>query len=118
MKKSPLIRRTGLRRTSPHRPWRRAEDDKVSPAEAAHVLARDNGCIAPQVDPASGPCAGRIELDHVKDETRLGDRAKSDRWHLVSVCEGHSEKGMKAGHQWNTASRALEREYLLRVEPR
>lgn len=118
MKRTPLIRRTGLRRSAPHRPWRRAEDDKVDPAEAQYVLARDGGCIAPQVDPASGMCAGRIELDHVKDEARMADRAKSDRWHLVSVCEGHSEKGMRAGYIWNTSHRDLERGWLAMKEPR
>ncbi len=48
----------------------------------------------------------------------MGDRAPSDRYHLVSVCAGHSEKGMKAGYQWNTAHRQDERDYLAKKEPR
>jgi hypothetical protein len=69
-------------------------------------------CIAPLVDPAAGPCGGRSTLDHVKDEPRLGRKPTSDPRHLVCVCSAHSEEGMKAGRQWNTASRGLEREYL------
>lgn len=117
MKRTYLVRRSPLRRSTP-RPWRRAASDKVDPGEAQYVLRRDNGCIAPRVDPASGTCAGRITLDHVKDDPRMGDRAQSDRFHLVSVCQGHSEDGRKAGYQWNTANRTLERQWLATIEPR
>jgi hypothetical protein len=119
MNRRPIPRRTPLAR-APMKPWIRADDDKVDPAERAHVLKRDGGCIAPQIepDPAPGPCWGKIELDHVKDDPRIGDRAPSDRYHLVSVCNGHSEKGMRAGYQWNTAHRAEERAWLALKEPR
>ncbi len=120
MRKTPLVPRSSLRRSAP-RPWRRAEDDKVGPEEAAHVLKRDGGCIVPRVDPEAWPCSGRITLDHVQEDYgKMGDRAKSDRYHLVSVCEGHSEKGMRAGRQWNTSKegRRHEREYLAKHESR
>ena len=39
-------------------------------------------------------------------------RAKSDQHHLVALCEGHTEHGMRAGSQWNTANRPLLRWYL------
>jgi hypothetical protein len=86
------------------------------PEVAQHVFKRDGGCIAPQVDPNSGPCSGRITLDHVKWELRLGKRADSIAMCLVSVCEGHSENGAKAGHQWNTANRDLERKWIMDKE--
>ena len=37
---------------------------------------------------------------------------------LVSLCEGHTEPGMRAGYQWNTdkRNRALVRDYLSRME--
>jgi hypothetical protein len=92
---------------------RRRRNDPVDADTYWWVRARDKFlCVAPVLDPQAGPCSGEIELDHVKDEPRMGKRAPSDRDHLVSVCEGHSEKGAKAGYQWNTANRPLLREYL------
>jgi hypothetical protein len=48
----------------------------------------------------------------------MGVRAKSDSAHLVSLCQGHTEDGRKAGYQWNTAkaNRAKVREYLRRFD--
>jgi hypothetical protein len=60
----------------------------------------------------SGPCWGKLTLDHVKTEPRMGRRAPSDPSHLASLCEGHTENGMRAGFQWNTANRPLLRWYL------
>jgi hypothetical protein len=71
------------------------------------------GCMAVFLAPiTSGPCSGKLTLDHVKDQPRLGKRAPSDPLHLVSLCDGHTERGMKAGFQWNTANRPLLRWYL------
>lgn len=71
-------------------------------------------CIAPIVDPAErGKCWGRTTGDHVKVEPRMGVKADDVMEQLVSVCQGHSEDGRKAGHQWNTANRDKQREYLL-----
>lgn len=75
------------------------------------------GCVAVFLAPAtSGPCWGKLTLDHIKDEPRMGKRAKSDPAHLVSLCEGHTENGMRAGFQWNTAHRPLLRWYLKTLE--
>lgn len=109
MKRSALRSRPSSQ--TPKRPWIRAEDDKVTPDLRAFVLKRDGGCIARHYDDPAN-CWGRVTLDHVKDSARMGVRAESDQWHLVSVCQGHSEDGRKAGYQWNTANRSLEREYL------
>ena len=71
------------------------------------------GCVAVFLAPStSGPCWGRLTLDHVKDEQRMGKRAESDPYHLVTLCEGHTENGARAGYQWNTANRPLLRWYL------
>jgi hypothetical protein len=53
-----------------------------------------------------------LTLDHIKDEQRMGVRAPSDPAHLVSLCQGHTEDGALAGHQWNTANRPVLRWYL------
>lgn len=71
------------------------------------------GCVAVFLAPStSGPCWGKLTLDHVKTEPRMGRRAPSDPTHLASLCEGHTENGMRAGFQWNTANRPLLRWYL------
>ncbi len=106
------------------------------PALRAEVVARDRAemlrvlnlnlpffidrkyivCIAPLVDIVNiRKCWGRTTLDHVKPEPRLGVKAEDIPEQIVSVCQGHMEDGMKAGYQWNTASRAEEREYLRRI---
>jgi len=76
-------------------------------------------CVAPVLDPSqSGACWGRTTLEHVKDDLRMGRRAASDPAHLVSLCQGHTEDGRKAGYQWNTDKRNREkvREWLRRFD--
>lgn len=88
--------------------------DKVTPAVALEVLNRDSGCIAPRLGGTTMDCFGRNRLEHVKDEPRMGRRAPSDPAHLVTLCEGHTETGMRAGYVWATDKRNREamREYL------
>lgn len=76
-------------------------------------------CIAPLVDKnaSSSECWGRTTLDHVKPDPRMGVKAEDIPEQLVSACQGHTEDGMKAGHQWNTAHREEERDYLRRAHP-
>lgn len=73
-----------------------------------------------------GTCSGRWTLDHVPDTMvekmgmvirgmARGKRAPSDPAHLISLCEGHCERGMKAGYQWNTSHRSEIRAYLEKV---
>lgn len=84
----------------------------------AAVLKRDGGCVAKKLDPnESARCWGRLTLDHIKDAPRMARRAPSDPAHLVTLCQGHTEDGRKAGFQWNTANRPSLREYLHRVTP-
>jgi hypothetical protein len=107
------MKRTAMARSSSARtkPWKRSDDDKVTPEVHAFVIKRDGGCIARHYD-STMVCWGKVTLDHVKSEARMGVRAESDPDHLVSICQGHSEDGRKAGYQWNTANRDKEREYL------
>ena len=75
------------------------------------VIKRDQGCIAPLVDPSgSGMCSGRWTLDHVKSQPMMGKRAPSDLAHLVTLCERHH---LQTG--WATSHRPLLREYLRSV---
>lgn len=76
------------------------------------------GCMAVALAPStSGPCWGKLTLDHVHGQNEMGvgkKRAPSDLGHLVSLCEAHTERGMKAGYIWNTANRPVLRWYLER----
>ena len=92
--------------------------DRVAPAVALFVLQRDQGCIAPRLGGTYHDCWGRNRLEHVQDSGgRMGRRAPSDAAHLVTLCEGHTEPGMKAGYVWATdkANREACREYLAGV---
>ena len=111
--------------------------DPVTPEIRARVMTRDirawldryplfrnvrggarsiHGCVAVFLAPnTSGPCSGKLTLDHIKDEPMMGQRAPSDLDHLVTLCEGHTERGAKAGFQWNTANRQILRWYLRMV---
>lgn len=82
----------------------------------AAVFARDAYlCVAPVVDPKElGRCWGGLTLDHVKDDPRSSVKAEDDEEHLVVVCDGHSERGARAGYQWNTSHRPALRRYLWR----
>lgn len=92
--------------------------DRVTPDVALAVLQRDGGCVAPRLGGSFMDCAGRNRLEHVQDGGgRMGRRAPSDMAHLVTICEGHAEPGMRAGYVWCTdkANRAAMREYLASV---
>lgn len=90
---------------------------RVSPAVARDVLARDNGCVAPRLGGTAMDCFGRDRLEHVKSEPRMAKRAESDAAHLVTLCDGHTEPGMRAGYVWCTdkINRQAMREYLRMV---
>jgi len=69
-------------------------------------------CVARYLDPGTDACAGRITLDHVKDQPMMGKKAPDDADHLVSICWHHHLDG------WATAHRPLLREYLARYRGR
>ena len=92
--------------------------DKVSPELALEILRRDNGCMAPRLGGSAMDCWGRNRLEHVQDGYgRMGRRAKSDAAHLLTLCSGHTEEGMKGGYVWCTdrVNREAMREYLREV---
>jgi hypothetical protein len=93
------VRRTPLRRST-----RKA--DPVTPEVRLQVLDRDQGCVAVKLGEDPLTCRGRLTLDHVKDQPRMGRRAESTPSRLVSVCEWHHLYG------WATANRPALREYL------
>ena len=63
--------------------------DPVKPDVALAVLRRDAGCVAVTLGEDPATCHGRLTLDHIKDQPRMGKRAPSDEAHLVSLCEQH-----------------------------
>ncbi len=72
-------------------------------------------CVARFLDPSgSGPCSGRLTLDHVKDEPMMGKKAPDDEQHLVSLCERHHLDTV-AGSNWATSHRPLLRLYLKEI---
>ena len=91
--------------------------DPVTPEVALAVFTRDGGCIAPRLGGSFMDCWGRNRVEHVKAEPRMGRRAESIAERLVTLCEGHTEPGMRAGYVWATAKENREacREYLARV---
>jgi hypothetical protein len=91
--------------------------NRVPATLALTVFARDKGCVAPRLGGTALDCFGRLRIEHVKAEPRMGKRAEPLAERLVTVCEGHSEPGMRAGYVWCTDKRNREamREYLRSV---
>ena len=93
--------------------------DAVSPDLAAAVFARDGDCVAPRLGGTSMDCFGRRRIEHVKADPRMGKRAEPRLDRLVTLCEGHTEPGMRGGRVWCTtkANREAMREYLRALYP-
>lgn len=92
--------------------------DRVTHQVALEVLTRDGGCMAPRLGGSEMDCFGRNRLEHVQDGYgRMGRRAASDPAHLVTLCEGHTEPGMRGGKVWCTdkENRQKMRDYLRSV---
>jgi hypothetical protein len=85
--------------------------DRVSDTVALDVFKRDQGCLAPRLGGTVMDCWGRLRIEHVKREPRMGRRGDL----LGTLCEGHTEPGMKAGYVWCTDRRNREamRKHLL-----
>lgn len=83
--------------------------DPVTPELRLAIFARDHGCAAVTLGESPADCEGRLTLDHVKDQPRMGVRAPSDERHLVTLCWGHHLNG------WATSHRPALRAYLARV---
>ena len=88
--------------------------DHVSPEDAIAIFERDGGCLAPRLGGSAVDCWGRNRIEHVKVRSRMGKRGEL----LGTLCEGHTEPGMKAGYVWCTdrVNREAMRDYLLALE--
>lgn len=74
-------------------------------------------CVAPGLDGAgSGPCSGRITMQHVKVEIGMSLPRIHREEVLVSLCRGH-HLDTKAGANWATAHMDLQRAYLAKLYP-
>ncbi len=107
------MKRTGLvaRRLSLRR---KPQQDRVTPEVALRTFNRDGGCLAPRLGGSAADCWGRLRIEHVKLESRMGKRGEL----LGTLCEGHTEPGMRAGYVWCTDHRNREamRRHLLSLE--
>jgi hypothetical protein len=73
-------------------------------------------CPAWVMDPNElGVCWGLWKIDHVQEwgVQSKGLKAPDDEDHLLSLCAGHDERGMRQGRVWNLSHRELEWRYLL-----
>lgn len=78
--------------------------ERVTSVVAVFVLDRDQGCMAPRLGGSFLDCAGRNRIEHVQlGYGRTGRRAPSCPCALLTLCEGHTETGMRAGYVWATA---------------
>jgi hypothetical protein len=92
------------RRTSPL-----PAKDPVTPRLYQLVMERDQRCLAPVLDSSLSEksCRAPLTLDHVQEQYgRMGKRASSDYFHLVTLCAHHHLDG------WATSHRPLLRAYL------
>lgn len=94
---------------------RKPRRDPVTPAIALAVFARDQGCVAPRLGGSAMDCWGRNRIEHVKEEPRMDRRGSL----LVTLCQGHTEDGMRAGYVWATdaENRRRMRDYVASVTP-
>lgn len=94
--------------------------DRVTPELHAAVLTRDRQCVLAKMDPAHvcrdifgnvhrSDDLGRLTLEHVKTELRMGRRAPSDLEHLIALC-GFANNAVPS-----KAQRQAFRAYLLQV---
>lgn len=115
------------------KPWRRPDDDKVTPEVAAAVFRRDRGCVFAGHIPelrglATTMCRDRfggvidpydtskLTLDHVhRDHATLGRRPESDPQHLIATCAWHHHEGERTSIKADSRQRI--RSYLDRVAP-
>lgn len=96
-----LTRKTPLRRTGPIKRRARPVADRVRPNERSIVINRDRMCFLYRMDPGHR-CTNAftdahspfdllaLTVDHFWHAKggRKGDRAPSDRYHMVAMCHG------------------------------
>jgi hypothetical protein len=78
---------------------RKARKDPVTPERVLEVMRLDQGCVAPRLGGSAMDCWGRNRIEHVQEGYgRMGKRGVL----LATLCEGHTEPGMRAGYVWCT----------------
>ena len=90
---------------------RRKRKDPVTSARALEVFRLDGGCVAPRLGGSAHDCWGRNRIEHVNEEYgRMGKRGIL----LATLCEGHTEPGMRQGFVWctNAENRQKLRDYI------
>lgn len=123
MKRTPLLRVTPLRRSGPPKRKARPARDKVTPSERSVVINRDRVCFLSRLNPEHR-CATQfgdphpanavllLTLDHFWHKgARKGDRAPSDRYHMVAMCGAGNVNG--PSHE----VREAERSYIRTLYP-
>lgn len=87
------------------------------------VIQRDQGCLAPRLDPAAGECRDKwgtlvtgtlrgMEVDRIREHPTMGKAPSHlDATHMVAVCSFHHQGG------WATSHRPELRAYLRRLYP-
>jgi len=76
------------------------------------IWRREQGviCVVPMLDPDNPyTCAGKQEVDHVKERLGLSMKAPDDEQHLVAMCQEHN-----TWHPPRKQLRQAERIYLSR----
>jgi hypothetical protein len=65
------------------------------------AYARDQGCLGPRVG-MPGPCAGQVELDHIRASGAVGKKSRSTLDNAASLCGTHHRLKTNAGRTWRT----------------
>jgi hypothetical protein len=85
-----------LRRSIPLKPSR----GTTWPPDVAQVIReRDRRCVGPAVGMA-GPCAGSVEIDHVRASHGLGMKSESTEDNGVVLCTAHHREKTAGGKVW------------------
>ena len=93
----------------------RSRPHRVTDDERAVYLAvelRDQGCMAPRLDPDAGECSGRLTRQHVRMQP--GGRRTTSIATGVLLCASHH---LETGWATSRHGLALQREYLRGLYP-
>ncbi len=71
----------------------------IPPKVRAEVQARDHGCVMARLA-LWVPCAGQLELDHVRASGGIGMKSESAPENLVTLCSAHHRIKTLEGRKW------------------
>lgn len=78
-------------------PLKASRGTVIPPEVRLRVYARDRGCVGFARLP--GPCAGALELDHVRASHGIGMKSDTDDANLVSLCGAHHKYKTEHGRE-------------------